>query len=123
MLLFSHQINIKIGKDKISIGTNHDVRAMGKPSIHAEIDALNKIRKYKNAPTNVDVFVIRFCKSGMLAKSRPCFDCICSLENSNVRIKNVYYSNKNNTIVKEKFRHMKHNDLTRQSYGYKKLKK
>lgn len=87
------------------------------PSKHAEMDALNKIKKWKNMPKCIDMFVIRFNKTGGLSESRPCYHCIDSLEKSKINIKNVYYSNSSGIITKEKFKKMKDSPLTYISSG------
>ena len=87
------------------------------PSKHAEIDAINKIKKKKNLPKQVDIVVIKLTKSGQLGESRPCYHCLCSLERSNLNIKHVYYSTKNNTIIREKLADMKYCEHTQISSG------
>lgn len=92
------------------------------PSIHAEINALNKIKKWKNKPKKIDVFVIRFNKIGTLTESRPCYNCIKSFEKSGFDIRNVYYSNKNGEIVKESFYTMKNSEIIYITTGMRRMK-
>lgn len=90
-------------------------------STHAEIDALNKLKTKKNVNiknNKFDLVVIRLSRTGKLGESRPCFHCLEKLENSNVKIRNVYYSS-NDTIVKEKFNIMKDSDKTIYCSGYR----
>lgn len=73
---------------------------------HAEINAFMKINKWKNRPKILDLLVIRYSKSGKLGESRPCFHCIMKLKQSNIGLRNVYYSTNNGIIIKEKFNNM-----------------
>ncbi len=94
------------------------------PSKHAEIDALNKIKSWKNIPKQIDLFVVRFNKIGLLSESRPCLNCLQTLEKSEINIKHVYYSTNSGIIVREKFKNMKISPLTYISSGVRnKLKK
>ena len=77
-------------------------------SIHAEIDAYNKLirGKYANArkikKEKIDLIVIRINKNGELKQSRPCKHCINKLINmANYKIGKVYYSDENGNIVSE----------------------
>lgn len=76
------------------------------PTLHAEIDAYNKIKNYKKTPKKLDLFVIRITKGGRLAESRPCFHCIDILSKSRLNICNVYYSTSLETIVCESFQNL-----------------
>lgn len=80
------------------------------PTTHAEINAINKVKNYKNIPKKIDLLVVRFTKTGLLAESKPCYHCVQSMLQSNLNIINVYYSTQNG-IIKEKM-HKLANDKT-----------
>lgn len=86
-------------------------------SKHAEMDVLNKIYKKRELPKVVDIFVVRFAKTGTLGESRPCYHCLMSLAKSHLRIKYVYYSTTDGFIVREKFSTMIDSPLTYISSG------
>lgn len=94
---------------KIALGMNSNNKWNYMPSLHAEIDAYNKIKNYKNNPKKLDLFVIRITNGGRLAESRPCYHCIDILAKSRLNIRNVYYSTSAGTIVCERFSHLKTN--------------
>ncbi len=100
------------------MNTNHKWNYM--PSLHAEIDAFKKIKKYKNTPKKLDLFVIRITNSGNLAESRPCFHCIDILSKSRLHICNVYYSTSSGTIVCETFDNLKFNSKKYITKGFSK---
>ncbi len=79
------------------------------PSLHAEIDAYNKIKNCKHVPKKMDLFVIRITNGGNLAESRPCYHCIDILSKSRLDIRDVYYSTSGGTIVCETFKNLKLN--------------
>lgn len=109
-------------KRKIFIGENQKYNQWSNSlSTHAEIDALNRlkskninIKRYK-----FDLLVIRISKTGKLGESRPCYHCLKKLEESGIKIKNVYYSTNLFGIQKEKFNLMKDSDKTTYSRGYR----
>ena len=94
-------------------------------SVHAEMDALNKLRDCKTSEkkkikrTKYDMLVVRLTSSGKLASSRPCYHCIVSLIESGITIRHVYYSTQEGTIVREKFKTMLESPLTYISTGHK----
>ncbi len=92
------------------------------PSRHAEVDALLKIKNYRNNPKEVNILVVRINKNGNLEKSRPCKDCIRMMQMSNFVIKYIYYSTADGIIVKEKFSKMMDSSLTYTSKGVKSKK-
>lgn len=87
------------------------------PSKHAEMDAITKIKSWKNIPKCIDMFVIRISKTGELSESRPCAHCIDFIEKSGINVRNVYYSTKDRVVVKEIFKHMKNSPNTYVSSG------
>lgn len=113
-------MNIK--NNNIIIGEN-TYNTITKISTHAEMNALSKIEKYNNYKTigqrqKYDILVIRIGKTGKLGISRPCYHCINSLQNSNVKIRNVFYSTKTGKIVKEKLSEMNDQSFTHISAGW-----
>lgn len=76
---------------------------LGKTSLHAEMDILQKMSKKKIITG--DMIVIRINNQGNLCNSRPCKYCIYRLQKlSNIRF--IYYSNKDGEIVREKLSQM-----------------
>jgi len=95
---------IKKGKPVI-YGINHNRTYVNKKliySLHAETDALHRYCKiiHKNTNLNVDVFVVRIDKNNKLKNSYPCNSCIRRL--FEIGVKNLYYSNEDGIIVKER---------------------
>ncbi len=76
------------------------------PGIHAEQDAINKLRplKRKHHLQSINLLVIRLSKSNKLQSSKPCGNCIEIMktlpEKKGYKIKHIYYSNDNGEIVK-----------------------
>lgn len=105
----------------IAFGFNNE-RPGSLISIHAEVDALNKLKK-KPAIKNkhYDLLVVRLTKTNILGESRPCQHCIQSLLQSGIKIRNVYYSTKNGTIACETLKTMIDSDLTYISTGYRRF--
>lgn len=90
-------------------------------STHAEINALNKLKdkKINLKRKKFDLLVVRLSKTERLGESRPCYHCLHKLEQSGVKIQNIYYSTRDNIIVKEKFNQMKESEKTTFSSGYR----
>lgn len=117
--------NVPYGK--IAIGENSTRKSYGYPiSTHAEIDAIGKIymqskMRTKKRPIHVDLLVVRVSKTGQLGSSRPCYNCLLSMEKTSfLKIHNVYYSTNDKTIVKEKFTSMLKSEKTHLSVGFRK---
>ena len=76
-------------------------------SRHAEIDVLKKEKKNYCLTRKIrkfDLIVIKVSKTGNISTARPCYHCIKQLESASfVRIKNIFYSNKEGNIIKETF--------------------
>jgi hypothetical protein len=76
------------------------------PSVHAEIDAILRLPflKKKKKLIKINLLVIRFLKSGQLASSKPCFNCIQNMiyipQKRGYKIEDIYYSENNETIIK-----------------------
>ena len=81
-------------------------------STHAEIATLKNLKRCKNGKNKywekgrleIDILVLRISKTGKLGMSKPCDHCIQQLlDCTNVRIKNVYYSNRQEGLTCVKF--------------------
>lgn len=113
-------MNIKNNNFIIGENTYDTIR---KVSTHAEMNALSKIEKYNTYKTmgqrqKYDILVIRIGKTGKLGVSRPCYHCIKSLQQSSVKIRNVFYSTESGKIVKEKLSEMNEQSFTHISAGW-----
>ena len=86
---------------KVALGMNSNMTHKGMPSKHAEIDAIGKIKKWKNLPDAIDIFVIRLTRTGLLSESRPCIHCLMSMVLSRLPIRNIYYSTSTGEIAVE----------------------
>lgn len=64
--------------------------------LHAEIDALRKIKNTSKRTKRVNIAVFRINKSGDFCNSKPCSNCIKRMEKlqeyKNVKIDKIYYS-------------------------------
>jgi hypothetical protein len=98
----------KINKwhEKITITTNANYCRGIMPSIHAEADIIKKIGRYRNVPSEIDIFVIRLSKNGVIGESRPCYHCVLKMSKSRLNIKYIYYTQSDGTIAKKKFSDM-----------------
>jgi len=96
---------------------------------HAEMDALNKIKKRCNRNktsklNKMNLIVIRTNKSGNLCNSAPCNHCTeCLINDKNVKIDKLYYSNENGKIECVKFSEWINNGDKHISEGWKFLQK
>ena len=111
------------GGKKLAHGTSLDINYYNMPTKHAEMDILNKIKGYKNLPRQIDILVIRFGQDGSLKESRPCSHCISSLSRSKLNIRYIYYSTKQNIIVREKFSSLQNHSNLYITYGIRHGKK
>ena len=68
-------------------------------STHAEISCITKINDW-NKLKNSSILVIRVRRSGILSMAFPCANCMETIKY--VGIKEVYYSNRNGEIIREK---------------------
>lgn len=90
-------------------------------TIHAEMDAINGLLRGYNttkaaglARQNLKLFVVRFTKSGLLANSEPCLDCVQKMEA--LGIKRVSWSTSDRTIVTDTPKNLlAHNELATSS--------
>lgn len=65
-------------------------------TIHAEVDALLKL-KYQDTPTKIDILIFRTNKKGIkLMNAKPCCNCINQIKrffkNKNYRTNRIYYT-------------------------------
>lgn len=119
MQLVFYKGNCQKGKINIlSFGFNKMGDSDGhEPGIHAEHDVINKLkpleRKKKLEPVNL--LVIRFSKNNKLQNSKPCANCIQTMKNlpekKGYKIKNIYYSNDNGTIIKSNLKILEKEEL------------
>jgi deoxycytidylate deaminase len=92
----NHRHGCVIVKDDeiISEGYNHrQYHLYHKMSVHAEVDALSKLKHNKKIMSTCDLYVVRIGGDSMgnpLKYSRPCKDCEKAIKKSG--IKRVYYS-------------------------------
>jgi deoxycytidylate deaminase len=89
-----HGCVIVRGDDIIAEGYNHtDVHLYHKFSVHAEVDALSKVKRDRKYLSKCDLYVVRIGTDRMgnpLKYSKPCHDCSKAIEKSGIR--NIYYS-------------------------------
>ena len=58
-------------------------------SIHAEMDALRKIKTFRNRYNNLSMYIVRY-DSKELKYSKPCLTCACNIKRFG--IKRIYFS-------------------------------
>lgn len=86
-------------------------------SIHAEVNALNKLKKkilargYRKRE-NFDLMVLRVSPKGKLCSSKPCLHCTTYLINTPINIKNIFYSTTEGTMKKERLSKINRDTLT-----------
>lgn len=76
-----------------------------KAGVHAEEDALNKLKPNKNNnPIRINILVIRISKTNVLQTSKPCANCIEKLKKipgkKGYKLDNIYYSESPEKIIK-----------------------
>jgi hypothetical protein len=87
------------------------------PGIHAEHDAINRLKplKRKKHLQNVNILVIRLSQNNKMQNSMPCANCIETMktlpEKKGYRIKNIYYSNNFGEIVKSSLKNLEKEKL------------
>lgn len=99
----------------LSYGINQYADVEGKePSIHAECDAISNLppldrRKGRNH-YKCNIFVARLTRFHKIGISKPCYECVQSLfvlpGLKGYQIKNVYYTDKEENIVRERLLHL-----------------
>jgi len=106
--------NMSLGYNKHIVKNSYKERKK-KGMIHAEIDCIRKLKqmnvnRHKNL-IKIDICVVRFLLNGSLSISKPCFNCLREMEilalKKGYKIINIYYSDKNQQIVKTKYSRLK----------------
>ena len=95
-------------KDRIlSYGVNQIGNTKGQnPGIHAECDAILKLRPLKNKKKlqSINLLVIRLSSKNKIQSSKPCNNCIETMkilpQKKGYKIENIYYSNEEGNIIK-----------------------
>jgi cytidine deaminase len=89
----------------LSYGTNY-YTCSNDNTIHAEHDALIRLRGNKKTTKKINIIVIRYTATYKLSNSKPCIFCLENMYNiaksKGYTIHKIYYSNNNNIEV-EKF--------------------
>jgi len=97
------------------------------PGVHAEHDAINKLKPLRRNKhlQNVNILVIRLSKKNRLQNSKPCAKCIETIKflpkKKGYCIKNIYYSNDNEEIIKSSVKNLEMEEL-HHSMFFRKLK-
>lgn len=119
VIIITHAVSCK-GKNSIFEKANilsFGFNATGTPGIHAEHDAINKLKPLKKTKhlQNVNMLVVRISKNNKLQSSKPCANCIEHIkklpEKKGYRIKNIYYSNEQGEIVKSNLKMLENEEL------------
>ncbi len=82
---------------------------VNKTSIHAEIDAVGKLRTHEKKKKMKPIILIslRFSRSGALKNAKPCYHCVTTLKTilnqKNYCVSYVVYSNSNGELVTAQF--------------------
>lgn len=93
-------------KNIISIGVNINGDNLGKQQgTHAEISVLKKLPiRYLKKKKPLCMFITRINKNGKLKNSKPCKNCILTLQNliqtRGFKLKTIYYTNQDSEIIK-----------------------
>jgi cytidine deaminase len=86
----------------LSYGTNY-YTCYNENTIHAEHDALLRLKENKKNKKKINIIVIRYTTTYKLCNSKPCAFCLDNMYNiTNLKgynINKVYYSNNNNIEV------------------------
>ena len=114
-------------KGKISLLKKANVLSFGfnkmgdicgnQPGIHAEHDAINRLKplKKKKHLQNVSLLVVRFSKNNKLQNSKPCANCINNMKilpkKKGYRITNIYFSNENGDIIKSNIKSLEKEEM------------
>jgi len=86
-------------------GINHYITNRKYPSIHAEIDAISKLRPCKNKIIRLNLVVIRLNPyTSELRNSKCCIECLYylnkKLQRRGYKIHKLYFSDQNGKIIK-----------------------
>lgn len=97
----------------ISKGKNYN-------KIHAEHQAISKLKRRSGHIKKVDLIVVRINKTNFFSNSKPCMKCLEKIRympiKKGYKIKNIYYSNEKGNIIKCKTNKLETNHI---SYGYR----
>jgi deoxycytidylate deaminase len=74
----------------ISYGSNKKSNGHRGWSIHAEVNALKKLKRQKRGAEGADLYVYRFLANGDYGIAKPCESCMKEIINSGIR--RVFYS-------------------------------
>jgi len=104
---------------RVFYGINNERRIKGKSCEHAEISALNKLKKYNTIYKSGKgrkrkkfyLLVIRVSKTGVIGISKPCKHCLIEINKSGL-ISEIGYSNKDGKIVNESIKDIKSDHIT-----------
>ena len=107
---YLHVAAIIIKNDIISIGINYFPNC-DDMTIHAEVNAINKLKNNKGKLKNVNLVVIRFSPNlYLLGNSKCCIECILKMSmirQKGYRINKVFYSTEYGSITKISFSKLK----------------
>jgi deoxycytidylate deaminase len=101
-MCFRHSAALVKGGKVYSIGKNSDracINGNAVTSTHAEVDAILNSLKMGIVPSG-DIWVIRYQRSGVLGKSRPCSSCLKVIRQFNIA--RIFYSWDDGEIIKVK---------------------
>jgi hypothetical protein len=94
----------------LSYGTNYLTNIYNNISIHAEHDALLRLRENKKKIKKINIVVIRYNTKNELGNSKPCIYCLNHMYNiakyKGYNIYKVYYSNRDNIVICTKFNNL-----------------
>lgn len=128
LLVFYKGKGISEKTNILSFGFNRMGDTYGtEPGIHAEHDAINKLKplKKKKHLQIINLLVIRLSKNNRLQNSKPCANCINKLkilpEKKGYKIKHIYYSDDNEKIVKTNLRTLENEELHYSRYYRRQL--
>ena len=92
----------RIDSQRIIIGENISL-GKGRGSIHAEENAINKLKSIESKNKKLIMIVIRVARSGIIGMSRPCSHCLWKIRNfipmKGYKISRLIYSNGNNDTL------------------------
>ena len=98
--------------NNITFGVNHGL-CNGSCSIHAELDAINKLKPLKNKKRlkSINLLVVRLNMSKQVIMSKPCQRCIMMLETfpmtKGYKVNKIYYSDDNGNIIRTNIQKLK----------------
>jgi len=115
-------------KNILSYGQNHyTTNEKSNYTIHAEIDALNKLPTLKNKEKKekINMLVCRFSKGFKLGNSKPCFSCVKKMcidfPKKGYILQKIYYSNDDGTIEKTTLTKLVYDNPKKKEFALKKF--